>query len=202
MAKFISISGPSTTGKTSLVESLMTYPELKHITFSPDMHDVVWSDLVDRRLFTDFTEISTDSEYLCTYIMRVIDYYNDYIESYKDTDSVVLLDGCWLDLSIYSLLYMWYTRIIKSVQEEILRKITIYDENISRIYITKADDENYPVAKFRVRGKMSTFRENRPLEIRYYELAKHLKNSIALPSSDIAESSLFVIDDLRNLGYL
>lgn len=202
MAKFVSISGASTTGKTALMNSLSTYRELGKVVFSPDMHDVVWSSLVKARLFTDFTEISTDSEYLCTYIIRLIDHYNNYLDSLRDSDALVILEGCWVDLSIYAMLNMWYSRIVKSVQEEILYKASKYSDEVSRIYITKADDANYPVAKFRVRGKMSTFRDNRPLEIRYYDLATHLKDAVAIPSSDVTEASMFVIDDLMKLGYL
>jgi len=202
VAKFISISGPSTTGKTSLIDSLSTYSNLKNVVFSPDIHDVVWKELVDLGYFTEFKEISTDSEYLCTYIIRLIEYYNKYIDSFKDKDVLVILDGCWLDISIYSILNMWYNRIIKSVQDSILESISKYDERISKIYITKADDVNYPISKYRLRGKITTFRENRPLELKYYELARHFKNAVSLPSSDISDSSLFILRDLKELGHL
>lgn len=202
MATFISISGPSTTGKTAIIEELSLHKDLQHIVFSPDMHDVVWNDLVDKGLFHDFTEISSDSDYLCTFIVRLIEHYNKYIESFKDTDDIIVLDGCWLDLSVYSMLNMWYTRLIKSVQEDILMRATRHDNLISRIYITKADDKKYPVDKFRLRGKMSTFRMNRPLELRYYELYKNMKNAVALPSSDKSECVDFIIKDLKELGYL
>lgn len=202
MANFVSISGPSTTGKTSLMNSLSTYSELSSVVFSPDMHDVVWSNLVDGGYFTDFTEILKDTDYLCTYILRLIDYYNNYIDSYKDSDCLVILDGCWLDLSIYSILNMWYTRGVKSVQEDILEKVSVYNKNISRIYITEANDSQYPLSKYHIRGKMSTFRTNRPLEIQYYELAKNFKNSESLPSTDVSDCSLFIINDLKKLGYV
>lgn len=202
MARFISISGPSTSGKTSLINALSTYRELDKVVFSPDMHDVVWNGLVESGHFTEFTEISTDTEYLCTYIIRLIDHYNEYLESYRDKDVLVVLDGCWLDLSIYSLLNMWYSRVIKPVQEEILSRTAKYDDMISKIYITRADDVAYPPAKGRIRGKLSTFRANRPLELQYYNLADHIDNAVTLPSADISDSALFIIDDLKNLGYL
>lgn len=205
MANFISISGPCTTGKTTLINSLSTYKEMNmknHVIFAPDAHDVVWRNLVDSGLFTEYTEICSDTEYLCTYLIKVIDYYNNYIESMKDVDALIVLDQCWIDFSIYSILNMWYTRLVKSVQEEILYKSSKYDDAISRIYITKACDKNYPVDKMRLRGKFNTFRMNRPLELRYYDIAKHLKNAVALPSSDVSESSLFIINDLKNLGYI
>lgn len=202
MARFISISGPSTTGKTSLINNLSTHQEISHAIFSPDMHDVVWGDLVERRLFYEFSDISTDPEYLCTYLIRLADYYNQYMDAYEDTDSLVILDGCWLDLAIYSTLNMWYNRNIRPVQEEILSKISKYDSRVSKIYLTRADDDKYPVDRLRLRGKMSTFRANRGLEIGYYKIADHLDNSITLPSTDMDENSLFILNDLKNLGYL
>lgn len=202
MAKFISISGPATTGKTSIINSLSTYTELSNAVFSPDVHELVWNELVDKGLFSEFTEISTDYDYLCTFITCMIDKYTEYLESFKDSDKLVILDGCWLDLSIYSVLNMWYTRVVKSVQESILSRVAYYDPNILRIYITTAEDDKYPVRKDRIRGRISAFRMNRPLESRYYNIAKNLKNAVALPSSDTTESSLFIIEDLKNLGYL
>lgn len=202
MAKFISISGPSTTGKTSLIDSLSTHKEMYDVILSPDMHDVVWNEMVQIGHFSEFSEILSDSDYLCTYMIRLIDHYNEYMDRYEDEDAIVLLDGCWLDFTIYAVLNMWYTRIIKSVQEEILEKIAKYDDRISRIYLTTADDEKYPVDKFRLRGKITTFRANRPLEIQYYKIARHLKNAMMLPSTDISESSLFIIEDMKNLGYI
>lgn len=202
MATFVSISGPSTTGKTSLVNTLSTHLELSHAVFSPDMHDVVWGNLVDRGLFSEFSDISTDPEYLCTYLIKLVDYYNEYLDSYKDSDALVILDGCWLDLTIYSVLNMWYNRNIRPVQEELLSRVSKFEERISRIYITQADDLQYPVDKLRLRGKMSTFRANRGLEIKFYKVAEHLKNSVKLPSTDVSDSALFILNDLKNLGHL
>lgn len=202
MANFISISGPSTTGKSSIVDALSTYPELSNAIFVPAMNDKVWSDLVSQNIFSEFTEVDTDSEYLCAYIFKMIEYYNDCIKTYQDTDKLVVLDGCWIDLSIYSILNLWYMRAIKPLQEEILAETAKYDEEISRIYVTKAEDDKFPVAKYYIRGKISSFRKNRPLEMRYYDIAKHLKNSTPLPSSSTTESSMFILDDLKKLGYV
>lgn len=204
MATFVSVSGPSSTGKTSIIDSLRQIKELQapRIIISPDMHDAVWADLVKKGFFTEFTEISTDSDYLCTYILRLIDYYNKYVESLKDSDTLVILDGCWIDLAIYSILNMWYTRGIRSVQEEILSKVSKFDENISKIYITHADDLKFPVGKYRIRGKVSSFRMNRPLEIQYYDMAKHLQAAHPLHTTETEEAAQCIFNDLKNLGYL
>lgn len=202
MATFIAISGPSATGKTSLIEELRKDPRFSHVVISPDMHEKVWGDLVSQGFFSEFTEITQDSDYFCLYIIRLIDYYKNFIEQYEDTDEVVLLDGCWIDLSVYAVLNMWYTRVIKSLQEDILSRISSYDSRISKIYVTRPDDVNFPVDKYKVRGKISNFRSNRSLELQYYSVIAHLDNATALPSSDIRESASFIIKDLSELGYL
>lgn len=202
MATFISISGPSSTGKTTLVNSLSTYRELSNAVFSPDLYSAVWTDLVDQGFFSEWKEINTDSEYLCLYVIRLIDYYENYIKSYENTDKLVILDGCWLDLAIYAIINIWYTRVIKEVQEEILHKLNKFDEHLSRIYFTSFDESKQIKQKYRMQYRMANMKLNRPLEIQFYELYKNFKNAVNLPSSDISESSLFIIDDLSKLGYL
>lgn len=203
MTKFIAISGASTSGKTTLINSLSTYPELSNAIFSSSIHDIVWSELVDQGFFSEFKDVSTDPEYLCLYLIRMADYYNTYLEDYRDSDRLVILDECWIDLSIYTILNMWYNRSLKPLQEEILQKIHRYDERISRIYVTLPDDTHHPIDKFRLRGSINTFRANRQLELQYYDIAKrHFNNFIPIPSSDVSEASLFIINDLKNLGYV
>ncbi len=202
MAKFIAISGPSSTGKTTLVNSLSTHRELSNAVFSPDLYDTVWTNLVDQGLFSEWKEINTDSEYLCLYVIRLIDYYENYIKSYEDTDKLVILDGCWLDLAIYAIINIWYTRIIKEVQEEILHRLNRFDKHLSRIYFTSFDESKQLKQRYRMQYRMANMKLNRPLEIQFYELYKNFRNAVTLPSSDISESSLFIIDDLSKLGYL
>lgn len=202
MATFISISGPSSTGKTTLVDSLSTHRELSNAVFSPDLYSAVWTDLVDKGFFSEWKEINTDSEYLCLYVIRLIDYYENYIKSYENTDKLVILDGCWLDLAIYAIINLWYTRVIKEVQEEILHKLNKFDEHLSRIYFTSFDESKQIKQKYRMQYRMANMKLNRPLEIQFYELYKNFKNAVNLPSSDISESSLFIINDLSKLGYL
>ena len=202
MATFISISGPSSTGKTTLVDSLSTHRELSNAVFSPDLYSAVWTNLVDQGFFSEWKEINTDSEYLCLYVIRLIDYYENYIKSYENTDKLVILDGCWLDLAIYAIINLWYTRVIKEVQEEILHKLNKFDEHLSRIYFTSFDESKQIKQKYRMQYRMANMKLNRPLEIQFYELYKNFKNAVNLPSSDISESSLFIINDLSKLGYL
>lgn len=155
MATFISISGPSSTGKTTLVDSLSTYRELSNAIFSPDLYSAVWTDLVDQGFFSEWKEINTDSEYLCLYVIRLIDYYENYIKSYENTDKLVILDGCWLDLAIYAIINIWYTRVIKEVQEEILHKLNKFDEHLSRIYFTSFDESKQVKQKYRMQYRMA-----------------------------------------------
>lgn len=202
MATFIAISGPSSTGKTTLVNSLSTHKELSKAVFSPDLYEAVWSDLVYRGFFSEWKEINTDPDYLCVYILKLIDYYENYIRQYEDKDDLVILDGCWLDLSIYAILNLWYTRAIKGVQEDILHRLNKFDEHISRIYFTNFDETKQVKIPHRRQYRIANLKTNRPLELQFYNLYKNFKNVVDLPSTDISDSSLFIIKDLSNLGYL
>lgn len=202
MARFIAISGPSSTGKTTLVNSLSTHREFSKAVFSPDLYEVVWKDLVDKGFFSEWKEINTDSEYLCLYVLRLIDYYDNYIKIYENTDKLVILDGCWLDLAIYAITNFWYNRIIKEVQESILHRLNNFDEHLSRIYFTNFDENKQIKLKYRTQYRMANMKVNRPFEIQLYELYKNFKNAVNLPSTDVSEESLFIIDDLSKLGYL
>lgn len=202
MATFISVSGPSVTGKTSLIDSLCSYKEMYNCVFSPDFKDVVWSELTSKGIFSEFTDITTDSSYMCTYLHKLIDTYNEYIESHDPYDDLIILDGSWIDYFIYAHLNMWYNRVISSAQEEVFSKILKHSNKISRYYFTEARDDLYPLEKFRVRGKITTFKLNRPLEIALYKAHSNLSGAASLYHSNIVGSSLEIIEDLKKLGYL
>lgn len=202
MAKFVAIAGPSSTGKTTLVEYLSTYPELSRAVFSPDLYETVWKSLVEQGHFSEFVEVSSDSEYLSIYILKLLEYYENYINTHKDSDKLIILDGCWLDLSIYALINMWYTRPIRGVQEEILAKINRLNDTVSRIYLTESDPTKHTKDIRYAPFRMPNAKLNRELELLYYQMSHNLMHTRVLPSSDLAESSLFIIDDLRTLGHL
>lgn len=202
MARFIAVSGPAASGKTTLVQSLRRFSEFKDAIITEDMHETVWNSLVDRGIFYDFTEIDTDSDYLCCYIMKVIDHYKELLAKYENVDNLVVLDGCWVDLSIYATINMWYVRVIKEVQETILETICHYDDRISRIYVTRADDVTYPFKSHDIRSSITNLKKNRNLELNYYSVAANLKNAVLLPSNDISTSSSSILHDLKILGYV
>lgn len=202
MAVFVAISGPAVTGKTSLVDSLSTYREMSRVKFSPDFHTIVWNDLIEDDIFTEYTEITKDSGYLCTYIYKVVEYYNKYLEDHEDDEGLIVLDSCWLDFAIYAMLNLWYSNAIRTAQEEVFMNILKYTDKISHIYITKASDAKYPVDKHRIRGRFATFKQNRSLEIKLYELAMLLKNSKSLYYSEVSGDSMMIIEDLKKLGYI
>lgn len=202
MATFIAISGPSSTGKTSLIDTLSTYSEFSDTVFCPDIYTAVWSQLVEQGHFEDYSEINTDSSYLCVYLMRLIEYYNNLLDAYEDTDKLVILDCCWVDLAIYAILNLWYNRVIKEVQEEIISKLMVFEERISRIYFTRFDRSKQIEKKYHTPYRIANVKLSRPLEIQYYRLFENLKNAAILPSSNAAESCLSIIRDLKELGYL
>lgn len=203
MSKFVAISGPASTGKTTIVDKLNSSPDMYKSICSPDMYNVVWLDLVEQGHFKDFTEISKDSEYLSLYILRVVNYYIDYINTFKNTDKLVVLDGSWIDFSIYAIINMWYLRYMRSFQEAILSKILLLKDLIDcRIYFTQYDESKEKKERFRNTTKLYNTKESRELEIAYYRVMEDFKNSIILPTTDGDEASLFIINDLKKIGYL
>lgn len=202
MAKFVAISGASASGKTSLVDELSQYPELSKAVFLPDVFETVWNDLVDGGHFSEYDEINKDPEFLCVYIQRVIDQYKSSIEEYKYQDKLVIMDSSWVDISIYSIVNMWYVHILKELQESLLKQLASYPIEIDKIYITVNDDTKLKKEKYRSPFRRYNIKYNRPLEIQYYELYSNLKHAETLPSSDTTECAMFIIEDLKESGYL
>ena len=132
----------------------------------------------------------------------MIDYYEELLDSYKNSKNLIVLDGCWLDIFIYSVINMWYSRDIKELQESIMSKLLDFCDSISKIYITNYDDSKQEKLTNSLGLKMSNMKLNRPLEIQYYRFASNFKNAVSLPSSDISECSMFILEDLKNSGYL
>lgn len=208
MARFISISGPASTGKTSILDELAgkigsSFDRDVSVVLIPDVYESVWQDLVDNEIFQEFTEINTDSEYLSVYILRLIKYYEEIMDYYEEVeDTLVVFDNCWVDLAIYTIINMWYTRALKELQEEILARISKYDDRMDKIYFTQFDKSKEVPIKYRSQFKMSNAKVNRPLELQYYNIFNKFKNAEILPTSDVAQAADFIISDIKNLGYI
>lgn len=202
MAKFIAISGPSASGKTSLINELSLRLDMSNVVVLPDVFETVWNDLVAKGYFSEYDEINRDPEFLCVYVQRVIDYYKNSIERYKSSDKLILMDSSWIDISIYSMINMWYIHILKEVQENLLRQLSVYDSSLDKVYLTVNDDSKQTNLKYRSPFKRYNIKYNRPLEIQYYELSSNFNHTEVLPSSDTTECATFIIEDLRKLGYL
>lgn len=204
MAKIVAISGPSSSGKSELFEALESKLLKSGVIFMPDIFKTTWQELVDNGLLYEEEDINKDTEILCCFVQRVIDKYKGYIDSNKilNDDSLVIIDGCWLDLSIYSTINFWYNHTIKEVQEKLLSQIAEYDSNIDKIYITSYDEVLNTTEKYHSRYKRYNQKYNRPLEIQYYKMANNFKNAFSLPAYYAEELADLVIEDLRNSGYL
>lgn len=202
MTRFISISGPSSTGKSTLVRELRAQFPSSSVKTCSDFHEVTWKEFLNTGKFKEFTEIQNDSEYLCIYILRLIKDYESLLSTLKDSKyDLVILDGCWLDLFVYTNLQMWYSSFVREVQEDILMRICRQSSDIDKIYITKADDEKYPTLVHDRRSHMVNFHRNRKLELQYYELAKRFKGTVELPDPDIKEAVNFIMTDIESYTY-
>lgn len=201
MANFIAIAGPSATGKTTLWESLKGVLP-RDTVFVPDLYTEVWDELKRLGYFKDFTEIMADSDYTTLFILRLLDKYRETMDKYQDTDALVIMDSCWIDISVYSLIQMWYNHIIQEVQEQILHKLAIYDDSLNHVFITTNDDQRYKPEKYRSPFKNKNVKTSRPLELQYYRLFSNFKNAEELPTSDLQENLQYIYATLNNLGYL
>lgn len=208
MVKFVAISGPANSGKTSLIDSLSSYSEFSKASFSPDLFNTVWSDLVSQGIFGSYDEIARDSDFLCVYLIKVIEYYEDYINMYKtmyensDKEKLVFLDCCWVDLLSYAVVNMWCSRVIADLQAEVIGRVMKLCDSVDRIYMTSYDESKHNKQKFRSDYKIHSVKGNRGMELGYYEVFKKFVNVVPLETSDITEASLYIIDDLKKLGYV
>lgn len=205
MPTFISISGPSHTGKTTLMsflsERLRGYD---NILFEHDMHEVVWNSLCSRGIFKEFHEITEDRDYLYLYISNLIDHYRFLShEKYKGEDNLlVILDGCHLDLLIYSMLNLWYHYPTKELQEVEMHKLLDMRDAVSLIFMTRADDSAYPISQRSTRERVTTFKRNRALELTYYDIFRESNRVVDIPTYSLGEAEEFIVSELEKKGLL
>lgn len=204
-AKFISISGPSHTGKTTLIsllsEGLRGYA---NVSFEQDMHEVVWNSLCDRGIFKEFHEITEDRDYLYLYISNLIDQYRFLThEKYQgEDDLLVVLDGCHLDLLIYSMLNLWYHYPTKELQEVDMNKLLSMKDIVSTIFMLRADDESFPVSRKSTRERVTTFKRNRNLELTYYDIFRESNRVVDVPTTSLGEAEVFIVNELKSRGLI
>ena len=191
------ISGPLATGKTTLVSILESSLPIDTIIIH-DLHDKVFGDLVASELFTEFYEVSKDRDYLLIYISRLVTYYTEMIEAYKDYPGLVLFDGTHIDLMIYSMLNLWYHYPTSGYQESIMHKLLESSKSLDVIYMTNADDENYPITKLGSRRYCTAFKRHRLTELYYYDIFRDNSRVVSLPDKSVMNCDRFILDDLKS----
>lgn len=195
------ISGPSFTGKTTLARLLAQSLPLDTIVI-PDYHEVVYQDLVQSGIFSEFQEIHKDRDYLLIYISRVIAYYKEMIEAYRDYPGLVIFDGTHIDLLIYSMLQLWYHYPTQELQENLMHDLLKLKDEISIIYMTSADDASYPILQWTRRRYNTSFRKCRKTELYYYDIFRDLNHVVPLPSTSLPECEYFIREDLSSRGFI
>lgn len=207
-ATFIALSGPSYSGKSTIMENIRKLDHASALHKLPDMKDVVWQNLVDTGIFKNFNEITKDSDYLLIYIGRMVNWYVSMYEKYNrlEGNHIVIYDGCHIDLLIYSMLNLWYHYPVKEIQEAEVRRILDTKEFVSLIYMCKADDGEYPVNYHNLRDSRTAFRKNRKLELDYYEMFSESSRVVKLPYTCFPDHgercAEFIIDDMRRRGLI
>lgn len=198
----ISISGPIRTGKSTLISLLKdTLPE--DTIFIEDIYITVWNDMIKAGIFNEFNDIAKDRDLLFIYISRVCEKYAETVNKYKDSTNLVVLECCHIDYLIYTQLHCWYHYPLQSFQEKVIIDLLKLQDCVSRIYMTTADDINYPLGdtKFYCKTYKAAFRRNRSLEIQFYNLYRNGERVVTL-SPDIFSNDKVILDDLIEQGIL
>lgn len=197
MAVFVSISGPSVSGKSTLHTMVASrLQDCKDTVIVTDLHDDVWKSLCDRGIFQEFTEITVDRDYLLMYTSKVVDHYANIINEYKDKDVLVLLDGCHIDILIYSMLNLWYHYPAKEYMEQVVDKILSLKDYVSLVYMTRASSDVNNVPRASIRCRMTSFKRNRRLELSYYDMARCSNKVVSLSTESVLGEDQFIVDDL------
>lgn len=204
MAKFVSISGPSHSGKSTLVNILRSsLSDNPNVIVSESMQDRVWESIISLSPFKEYKEITSDRDYLMMYVFKLVGYYKDLIHQYEGFDGTVILDECYHDLLIYSMLNFWYHYPAVEHQQALIRDLIGTKDKISMMYLVKADDVAYPPDKRTLRSKMASFKRCRPLELDYYyTVFKDLPNTVMLPSANVLDCEFFILEDMKSKGLL
>jgi len=191
MSKFIGISGPTCTYKSTIHALLKkVLPTDPKIVYLDDIHDTVWNNLVKSGVFFNYQELTSDRDYLLMYISKLIDYYASQIEKYKYTDNIVIMDGCIVDILVYSMLNTWYHYPVKEYTEKLMEKLLKYMDYIDNVFITIPDKNNEEKLQYSRRAQQTAFKKNRPLECSYYNIAGGLRICTKLTSDIVSNANI------------
>lgn len=193
----VGIAGPLGTGKSTLISLIQTELPVDTIIVK-DIHDAVYSQIEISKDFRDWSEITKDRDYFLIYVNRVVNYFCEMVDAYKDYPELVIFDGTTYDLLIYSMLNLWYHYPTRGFQEEMVHKLLAYRDIFDVIYMTRANDFDFPLDKKTKRQYNTGFLKNRKTEIGYYDIFRELPKVVSLPSSTILECDKFLIDDLKS----
>jgi len=176
------------------------YRDNKDILIIQDLQDKVWRDLVDKCEFSEFTEVYSDRSYLFMYISRWVEEYISIYERYKDDDSikVVIYDGSYLDILIYSLLHMWFHYPAKDIQGKMISRLLSMEGTLDKIYMVRPNDELYPVERgaLTLRQRMADFNRTRIMETSLYDTYRKREDVEDLSDDQVVSESM-IIDILR-----
>lgn len=197
----IGIAGPLSTGKSTLVSLLKQELPIDAIVIS-DIHDTVFEIVANVGEFCNFKEIYKDRDYLLTYYLKLVNYYVEVVNTWRNYPGIVLIDGTHIDLLIYGMLSLWYHKPIKGILEGSIKSLLEVKEDLSIIYMTIPNDENYKIDTSNIRRSSVGFRRNRNTELHYYDIFRDLPSVITLPSSSVLDCDRFIIDDLKSKNLL
>jgi len=197
----VAVSGPSLSGKSTLFNFLKsTLSEYPNIIYLDDIHDAVWDTLAGN-VFSAFTEITKDRDYMYIYIERLVKEYINRVSQDYGEENLVIMDGSYIDVLVYSFLNMWYHYPIVEIQERVVNDLLEVKDAASIIYMTRANEDDSSTSNS-LRVKMSNYKRKRPVELKLYDIFRDSKKVVTLPSSSVLGCDFFIKEDLKSRGLL
>lgn len=198
----VSISGPSLTGKSRLISLLKSILPTDKCVYGEDLFKEVFNEYVVRHEFGTYEDILKDRDFLFMACNKLIEAYEERLEEYKNTDKLVILDGCYIDYWIFMELNLKYNYPLIEYHTKLVQSMLESRKLITHVFMTTPNDELYkpnPGDGKSVSKQM--FKRLRPMEVLYYDLFRDYPNITSLDPT-VASCDYLIKQKLIELGLL
>lgn len=207
MPRFVAISGPSLSGKST------TMKMLKHIVDSEnlagrvkvveDFQDKVFKNLKDRKIFYSYEEIMESDEYIYMYAVQWAKCLTETLNEYENSEyyDIVFIESCTIDILIYAIINLWFHYPLTDLLTELVNNLLALRDRVDKIYMMTPHDDEFEDTEKNYRCKKSHFNRTRSMEIGLY---KQFSDSVKVevlgltiegsPAYDIAEKEFSIYE--------
>lgn len=191
----ISISGPASTGKTTLINQIKSQGKLANYK-----NIIIVNEIIREMFKEDFLpqvgsveQMMEDKDYDLKWVKevgkRTSAHIKNEINKYNNDDTLIILDRCTLDHFIYSLMHTIKFSLTPEEFYEFVKEYSKRDENIDYIFLTSIPENDF----YEIDGiRPKTWENTRYLENSLFELI-FKEVSIKLPHNN--DDRIKVIED-------